>query len=782
LKTRLFAASVLFALTVLPVAVVTGLWASHEARMAAYQRDQALLNLGKDISRVLRQQRDALLDDMRVDAANAVLVEALESPVGVAPLSVTRALALVADRDAVNMVSVGLIDLQGRNRADTVPQAVGQQESAEAYFRSATDQPFPHVAGEPVLQPNGRSRVVMVSPVRHGLRPLGYLRVRMDTGRIGQTLQEMLSLTRDIQGVIADDQGRLHAWTDPLLSRDAPLPTGALPAEGVAADFFWRGQALRGVVQRVPELHFSVWIYETALVHGALGAGWAEFWLLFMAALCVLGVLTAWSIAVRLARPIAALSRAAEAMAEGDLGSRAPQGGTEELRRLSDSFNAMGEKLGANLQALSRELDQRQRAERALLESQTQLRTMNQELEAQVRERTADLASAKEAAEAASRAKSAFLANISHEIRTPMNAIIGLGRALATESEHASQRARLAKVDHAAHHLMGLINDVLDLSRIEAGKLVLEEVDFAPRDLVAHIGGIVELLAADKGITLHTEVDAALPERLHGDERRLSQILLNLLGNAIKFTASGEVRLKAHAVSAVSEFGGAVRVRFEVTDTGIGLSDAQQARVFEAFEQADVSITRRFGGTGLGLTICRDLSLMMKGSIGVQSRLGEGSTFWVELPFGLATTVWPSGPSAAAGSPQWSGRRALIVDDNPVNIEVMALMLAAHGIGCDSAADGQAAVELASQHLYDLILMDLHMPVMDGLQATRLIRQQRLNRDAPILAMTANVYEEDRERCHAAGMNAHLGKPIDADELVRVLNAWLGQPTETLEA
>jgi CheY-like chemotaxis protein len=253
--------------------------------------------------------------------------------------------------------------------------------------------------------------------------------------------------------------------------------------------------------------------------------------------------------------------------------------------------------------------------------------------------------------------------------------------------------------------------------------------------------------------------------------------LLNLLGNAIKFTPTGGVTLRLSTVGPPSQ-SGIVVVCFEVADTGIGLTAEQQARVFEAFEQADGSITRRFGGTGLGLTVCRELCLLMGGEIGVFSRAGEGSTFWLKVPLKVAQATPASPPQARAPLAQWPGFRALIVDDNLVNIEVMQLMLAAHGVDADSATDGQIAVTMAATQAYALILMDLHMPRMDGLQATRAIRQQTLHRGTPILAMTANVYEEDRDRCLAAGMNAHLGKPIDGDELQRALVAWLGTPAQ----
>ncbi|MFZ2990533.1 ATP-binding protein, partial [Ideonella sp.] len=474
----------------------------------------------------------------------------------------------------------------------------------------------------------------------------------------------------------------------------------------------------------------------------------------------------------------AELSATAEAIAGGDLSRRVPEAGTLEFRRLSAAFNRMSERLAGNLQSLSTELVQRRQAEAALRDSERQLQDINAHLEQQVRERTADLAAAKEAAEAASRAKSAFLANMSHEIRTPMNAIIGLSRLLEQELGDAAQRQRVAKVGAAADHLMGLINDVLDLSRIEAGKLALEQVTFAPQALIDRIVDMVALAARDKGLQLVVQVPHDLPAAVRGDERRLAQVLLNFLGNAIKFTEKGQVSLNVRLGCGQSAH---CRVKFEVSDTGIGLTSEQQARVFEAFEQADASTTRRFGGTGLGLTISRELCTLMGGELGVSSELGKGSSFWIELPLVCvegsealdATLPRLTSSAPPAELPSWPGLRVLVVDDNPVNLEITEAMLARYGLVCDCAADGTVAAAQAQAHDYALILMDMHMPLMDGLEATRRIRAMPGHGLTPILAMTANVYADDQERCRQAGMNAHLAKPIDPAELTRVLAAWL---------
>ncbi len=398
-------------------------------------------------------------------------------------------------------------------------------------------------------------------------------------------------------------------------------------------------------------------------------------------------------------------------------------------------------------------------------------------LEQLVEERTKELKKAKDEAELANQSKSLFLANMSHEIRTPMNAIIGFANLLQQKIEQPSEKIKLNKIIASGNHLLGIINDILDLSKIEANHLTLEQNSFLISAVLNHILNIMTTRVNEKGLTLIEEIDPRL-DRLfvEGDALRLRQILLNILSNAIKFTDQGCITLRAILVSENQE---RVTLRFEVQDTGIGISEAQQSNLFQSFEQAEPSTTRKYGGTGLGLAISKRLASMMGGETGVMSCLGQGSTFWFTVLLKVGNITALPQEKIISKKNLRTDASVLLVEDNEINQEVAREILESYGIKVDIAQHGGEAVTMIEQKHYDLVLMDLQMPVMDGLEATTKIRQLPIGENIPIIAMTANAFEEDRRRCQLAGMNDFVAKPVDIKQLYTVLAHWLPQQDST---
>jgi two-component system sensor histidine kinase/response regulator len=435
------------------------------------------------------------------------------------------------------------------------------------------------------------------------------------------------------------------------------------------------------------------------------------------------------------------------------------------------------------IHSVIRDITEQKAAEAELAQHRHHLEKLVSSRTAALDEANRSLTLAKDSAEAANLAKSAFLANMSHEIRTPMNAILGMANILRRGGVTPLQAERLDKIDAASQHLLATINNILDLSKIEAGKFIIERLPISVASLLGNIRSILAERAQAKGLLLDVEC-GAFPAGLRGDPTRLQQAVINYAANAIKFTEKGTVSLRAFVID---ENDTSILLRFEVEDSGIGIPPETLPRLFSAFEQADNSTTRKYGGSGLGLAITRRLAELMGGEVGVDSTPGVGSTFWITARLGKPGLAEPlDSPATGRDAEQQLQRRfrdtrVLLVDDEPVNLAITQFLLEEAGLRVDTAEDGQQALNLARQTRYALILMDMQMPRLDGLKATRQVREIPGYQTTPILAMTANAFADDKARCLDAGMNDFLIKPTDPDRLFSVLLGWLEKTAANAE-
>lgn len=475
--------------------------------------------------------------------------------------------------------------------------------------------------------------------------------------------------------------------------------------------------------------------------------------LLLFAVVLLIAAGLAWITMRILVRPLQTLQAGLQAVREGRLERIRYRKSGDEIEFIARNFNQMVESLENKSKVIQENHEQ---------------------LESRIRKRTEELESAMDNALAANKAKTEFLANMSHELRTPMNGFLGMIELVLDSPLQQEQREQLITAQRSAQALLAILNDILDLSKIESGRMQLEFVPFSVRTHLRDCVRPHQVRAQQNSVDLRLRVEDAVPDMLVGDPLRLKQILNNLLSNAVKFTTNGHIDVRIGCESGTVP--GPIMLGISVRDTGAGIPSDKLPQIFEKFTQADGSISRRFGGSGLGLAITKHLVELFQGTLSVVSQVGRGSEFLVRLPMGVAASgTWapPAGESKSTESPAAANAYVLVVEDNIVNQKVIKGLLQRKGYRMETAPDGSQALNLMEHHNFDAILMDVQMPVMDGLEATRRIRANERWRELPIIAMTAHAMSGDRERCLAAGMDAYLSKPVNSVELFSILESCL---------
>jgi signal transduction histidine kinase/ActR/RegA family two-component response regulator len=667
------------------------------------------------------------------------------------------------------------------DRSQPEQNSGGRTVADRPYFREPARTGRPFTSEVFLGRGFGTDPIVALSAPLHDRqrRFTGVIEGSLDLKFLGQVAGTYVPAERS--AVVVDDRGRVVASTG---------PHGATLLRDVSKGP-WVSSAARGGrthYEREPNMGFPTrFLVGTAAVQGVPWTVYArvpvrvvqqpiaDFYRVTMAGallMLLIALPLANLAAERVTRPLERLLEATAGAEPGtttnmpDMGAAAPT----EVRQLAEDLGAMLERLHENQAQLQSALSARE-------DANAKLEATLSELDARVKARTEDLARASARAEQANRAKSDFLANMSHEIRTPMNGVIGMADLLLQDTLAPRHRQRVETIRSSGQILIGLINNVLDMSKIESGSLEIAPEPTRLRDLVQVTVQCVEPLATGKSLTLRSELEPGLPAAAQLDGLRLGQVLLNLVTNAVKFTERGGVTVRVRRVPGLH---GEDRLLFEVRDTGIGIAPERLSRLFRPFEQGDASITKRYGGTGLGLAISKRLVEMMEGRLWCESVLGEGAQFFVEVPLRAAEApADPGPPRELAPAEATRALRILLADDHFVNQQVIAHLVEVLGHQIHVVENGQQAIDAVARTNYDVVLMDLQMPVMDGLEASRRIREAH-GAHPWVIALTAHALDEHRQQCLAAGMNDFVPKPVQLNDLRQALGRVpIGQPVAT---